>query len=108
MRKGFLMFLLLALVQLLSAQEKIYLNKNAGDMERYAAAELQRYIYQLSGKVLSISDQLPGASATGFVLTTTKTNGIEEKLQQHLDDKIGEEGYILEKQNNLFVYRCKN
>lgn len=96
------MFLLLTLVQLLSAQEKIYLDKSAGDMERYAAAELQRYIYQLSGKVLSISDEIPGASATGFVLATAKTSkNIEEKLQQRLSDKIGEEGYILEKQNNL-------
>ena len=51
----FTIILLLVMLSACSTNSKhIVIGKDAGELERYSAKELQRYLYQLSGELLQI------------------------------------------------------
>lgn len=83
---------------------KILLARNASSMEQYAARELQRYLYQVSGSLLEIEAAVPGARLSGavFVLGRRESNPLiaeladEGKLQISPADP-GPQGYVLKK-----------
>ena len=49
-------------------QTDIYVGTNASELERYAAAELQRYLYQLSGTLPVIRSGQPDGLRNTFVI----------------------------------------
>jgi len=78
----------------------IVVGAKASEMERYAAKELQRYLYQISGTLLPIETSVAGGEAATFVIGTRQSNPRIEKLaaagQLHLTaNDPGPQGYVL-------------
>jgi Carbohydrate binding module (family 6)/Glycosyl hydrolase family 67 N-terminus len=99
--------LLLAFVSFFSllfatAQPAINIGKKATEMELYAAKELQRYIFQLSGQVLPISNN---SIKEGFVIGTANSNEfIVKQLGKEKIVTLGSEGYALQlNTNKIFI-----
>jgi hypothetical protein len=74
----------------LSAQSlSIVIEKKASAMEDYAAKELQRYIYQISGRLAVITNNI--ATGDAYILG---------RIDAPQKDKPGPQGYILKKINS--------
>jgi hypothetical protein len=80
----------------------IVLGPNASAMEQYAARELQRYLYQVSGTFLAIETAKPDGKPSGlvFLLGTRESNPLiaklaEEGLVQISTTELGPQGYML-------------
>lgn len=87
-----LLFFYLFGVPVLQAQKAISIPGKASPIRQYAAKELQRYLYQLSGEWLPITQQ---STKEGFVV-----NAVDEtktKLTATASDSIGDQGYTLKK-----------
>jgi len=103
--KGILTTVLLLLLRstvLPNVHGEILIGKNAGPLESYAAKELQRYLYQLSGSLLDIKENARVVRRPSFVIGRTTTNPIIKKLLA--DGKVhlfpaepGPEGYVLKR-----------
>ena len=65
---------------------RIRIGANAGDMEKYAASELQRYIYQLTGTKHAVTDSGNDAS---FIL---ETSGNDSNAQGYSISTVTENG----------------
>ena len=83
---------------------KILLGNNASALEQYAARELQRYLYQVSGSLLEIEAAVPGARLSGavFVLGRRESNPLIAELADEGKLQIsaahpGPQGYVLKK-----------
>src|ERR1039458_1258176 len=82
----------------------IVIGPNASAMEQYAARELQRYLYQLSGAFLAIETAKPDGKLSGrvFLLGTRASNPLIAKLAEEGQFVIsgsdpGPQGYMLKK-----------
>src|ERR1039458_2297822 len=82
----------------------IVLGPNASAMEQYAARELQRYLYQVSGTFLAIETAKPDGKLSGlvFLLGTRESNPLIAKLAEEGQFVIsgsdpGPQGYVLKK-----------
>ncbi|TWT82480.1 Carbohydrate binding module (family 6) [Planctomycetes bacterium CA13] len=74
----------------------------ASEMEQYAALELQRYLYQLSGSQLAIVDDNASIDGPAFVVGTKQTNAVVRQLaadgQLEVDSEaLGPQGFLLRK-----------
>ncbi len=83
-------------------QISIYVGRDAPALEQYAARELQRYLYQLSGSLPKIRTGVTAVDAAGFVLGRRKTNPLIEKLAAAGQVKVsdadpGPQGYVLKR-----------
>ncbi|WP_319586198.1 alpha-glucuronidase family glycosyl hydrolase [uncultured Desulfobulbus sp.] len=84
------------------SKRNIIVGLKATPKEVYAAKELQRYIYQLTGDLLSIGDEKDMNEAGSFIIGQTGTNTIIKDLADSGTIKISQitlvhEGYILKK-----------
>ena len=96
----------------LSAADKsghIVIGQNASDMEHYAARELQRYLNQILGSLLTIETAKPDGTLSGrvFLLGTRESNPLiaklaEESLIQVSASDPGPQGYVLKKAGQEF------
>ncbi len=82
----------------------ILLGRNASAIEHYAARELQRYLYQVSGSFLAIETASPDAKLSGcvFVLGRRESNPLIARLADEGQIQISEsdpgpQGYVLKK-----------
>src|ERR1035437_7573649 len=82
----------------------ILIGPNASAMEQYAARELQRYLYQVSGAFLAIETAKPDGKLSGwvFLLGTRESNPLIAKLAEEGQVDIsgsdpGPRGYLLKK-----------
>jgi hypothetical protein len=101
------MLLLLAAMSTMSVAAsgingQIVVGKNAPDKEIYAAKELQRYLYALSGTQLPIRDAGAPMDRTSFILGQPSTNSDIAGLlaSEHIavgPSDPGPEGYVLKK-----------
>ncbi len=81
---------------------EILIGRNAGPLEAYAAKELQRYLYQLSGSLLEINENTRVVRKPSFIIGRTATNPFIERLlaegKIHLiPGEPGPEGYVLKR-----------
>lgn len=84
------------------SRQNIIIGRNASAKEMYAARELQRYIYQLTGSLLSICNDSDSSSKGAFVIGQVSTNSLIKKLADTEALKIsgsdpGPEGYVVKK-----------
>jgi hypothetical protein len=101
--KRILALVLLALLPSLvlsKVQGEILIGRNAGPLETYAAKELQRYLYQLSGSLLEINENSRAVRKPSFVIGRTASNPIIKKLLAEGKIRLspaepGLEGYVL-------------
>ncbi len=82
----------------------ILIGLNASAMEQYAARELQRYLYQVSGTLLPIEAAKPDTELSGksFLVGTRVSNPLIARLAQDGQIEIsaadpGPQGYVLKK-----------
>ena len=82
----------------------ILIGQEASATERYAARELQRYLYQLSGSLLSVETAKADSRLSGrvFVLGTSRSNPLIAKLAEAGEVRVsaadpGPQGYVLKK-----------
>jgi hypothetical protein len=80
----------------------IIVGTNASPMEQYAAKELQRYIYQLSGAWLDVKPGVQEINEPSFVIGQLQTNSMLQKLAAGGSLKVsttdpGPQGYVLKK-----------
>src|ERR1035437_6282009 len=82
----------------------ILIGPNASAMEQYAARELQRYLYQVSGAFLAIETAKPDGKLSGrvFLLGTRESNPLIAKLAEEGQVDIsgsapGPQAYVLKK-----------
>jgi hypothetical protein len=68
-------------------------------MEVYASKELQRYIFQLTGTLLSLK-HAAGTANQGFVIGTFNNPAIAQQFSTTVLEACGPEGYILQKKAN--------
>src|SRR5664279_5398894 len=63
---------------------RILVGQNASAMEQYAARELQRYLYQVSGSLLPVETARPESKPSGqvFVLGTSRSNPLVARLAE--------------------------
>jgi hypothetical protein len=97
--------LLLILVCLISystnAQPAIYTGANSSYLENYAAQELQRYIYQITGSFLPVKRAAANIRADGFIIGCHQSNTIvTNSFTVHELKECDEEGYRLTKKGN--------
>ncbi len=93
-----------------AANDHIVIGQNAPAMEQYAARELQRYIYQVSGSLLAIETAPPGGGPSGRVLLlgTRDSNPLIAKLAGEGQVQIsatdpGPQGYVLKNYGETLV-----
>lgn len=84
--------------------DSIVIGTEASDLEKYAAKELQRYIYALSGKLLKITKTAESSNAF-FVLGQRNTNAMIDQLCANNAISVGPQdpgpqGYLLKKLDN--------
>lgn len=83
------------------ASPAIYTGTKATGMETYAALELQRYIYQLTGQLLPVNPKSNSPVQEGFVIGTPNSNPVVKGVYNFsIHEGCGEEGYYLKKKNN--------
>lgn len=80
----------------------IFVGKLAPPMEVYAARELQRYLYQVSGALAEIRAGADSVDGPGFILGTTASNPQIAKLAADQQITVsttnpGPQGYVLKK-----------
>ena len=80
----------------------IIVGRNASQIEQYAARELQRYLYQLSGTWLEIKSNVQEIDRPSFVLGQPHSNPTLQKLASAGTLKVsatdpGPQGYVLKK-----------
>ncbi|TWT82474.1 Endo-1,4-beta-xylanase A precursor [Planctomycetes bacterium CA13] len=85
-----------------ASEGQIIVGAAASDMEQYAALELQRYLYQLSGTHLTIVDDTTLIDGPAFVVGTKQSNSVVRQLTAdgQLDvasGALGPQGFILRK-----------
>ncbi|MFA5817622.1 MAG: alpha-glucuronidase family glycosyl hydrolase [Bacteroidales bacterium] len=78
----------------------IVLSPNATALEQYAAQELQRYLYQVTGEKLDIQTGTEKVNPKSFILGQRTTNPLIKKL---VSDQVGPQGYILRKVDGNIV-----
>ncbi len=81
---------------------EIVIGGKASPLEHYAAAELQRYLYELSGTLLEIKSQAAGGQRSAFVIGQVQTNPLIRQLVGAGRLKVsakdpGPQGYVLKK-----------
>jgi hypothetical protein len=81
---------------------QIILGSTASEMERYAAKELQRYLYQISGTLPSISTNTASVSKPSFVVGMMSSNPLLAKLVKNgllsiSQSDPGPQGYVLKR-----------
>lgn len=81
---------------------EILIGAKASGLERYAAKELQRYLYQISGTLLAIRTNVKEVSKPSFVIGQPQTNAILSRLLSTHQVDIsptdpGPQGYVLKK-----------
>jgi hypothetical protein len=86
-----------------ASSSHIIISEQASPKEIYAARELQRYLYHITGDMVSIDDKISSIRGKGFVLGvkggTAANLFAESDLIDEPEGQIGEEGYILKKIN---------
>ena len=109
LRKALLLSLIVLMfvqAQLPGAETRgqIFIGPGASAMEQYAARELQRYLYQVSGSLLTIETARRGAAPTGqvFLLGTRDSNPLIAELAEAGQLQVstsdpGPQGYVLQK-----------
>ena len=89
-----------------TSQYRIVVGKDITEMQDYAAKELRKYLYQLSGQDVEIVTAKEGMDLTNaFVVGTLKTNSLVAPVQKQLNSLAvtgaegheGEQGYVLKK-----------
>src|ERR1035437_3312002 len=82
----------------------IVIGQHASAIEQYAARELQRYLYQVSGSFLNIEAATPDGKLSGlvFLLGTRESNPLIASLVEEGQFKVsasdpGPQGYVLKK-----------
>ena len=82
----------------------IVIGQHAAAIEQYAARELQRYLYQVSGSFLTIEAATPEGELSGrvFLLGTRESNPLIARLAEEGQFQVsagdpGPEGYVLKK-----------
>lgn len=81
-----------------AVKAQILLTASATPIEEYAAVELQRYYYQLSGRLLSIDHEEVPDRKTEFVLTRLDhplVKSWRDKGVLPLKSMPGEQGYVI-------------
>ncbi len=81
---------------------QIIIGQNATDLEKYAAKELQRYMYHLTGNVIKIKNDKAKLKDDTFIIGQNNTNSkvqelVDEGLVAVSKDNPGSQGYILKK-----------
>jgi Carbohydrate binding module (family 6) len=79
------------------AEPAIYVQAKANAMETYAARELQRYVYLLSGSLLPLQQAVLPPKANGFLIEMSGAKTIVD---------LGEEGYALKNEKGLLTIRA--
>ncbi len=92
LKKSVFIVSLVVLISQFSFAETIYVSGKADDLENYAAKELQRYLYHVSGELAQIRDS-ENFRDSGFILGTLK-NGKIRKLVGQIKEP-GPQGYLL-------------
>jgi hypothetical protein len=81
---------------------EIVVGRHASATEHYAAAELQRYLYQLSGALLEIKTETSANRQPAFVVGQVETNSLLRQLVSAGRVKVSEQdpgpqGYVLKR-----------
>ncbi len=81
---------------------EIVVGRQAPAVERYAAAELQRYLYQLSGTLLKIKSDMTDDQRPAVVIGQVQTNSLLRRLVGAGQLKVSEndpgpQGYVLKR-----------
>ncbi len=84
-------------------QERILLDDDAGEMQEYAAKELQKYLYQLFGTWLPIMDLDADTDVSHAFVLGTKEDAASLKPIEAEIESIGEQGYVLKKSDTLYI-----
>ena len=85
-------------------QERILLDDDAGEMQEYAAKELQKYLYQLFGTWLPIMDLDADTDVSHAFVLGTKEDAASLKPIEAEIESIGEQGYVLKKsEDTLYI-----
>jgi hypothetical protein len=102
-----LIFALVVSMTRLSAADRgghIFIGGEASAIEQYAARELQRYLYEVSGTLLPIERAKPGSRLAGqaFVVGTATSNPLLARLAEEGQVRVsaadpGPQGYVLKK-----------
>ena len=97
-----LLSLLLSAGSLEAENWEIVVGRHASAMEQYAAAELQRYLYQLSRTLLQIKAETAGDRQPALVVGQVRTNSLLERLAAAGQLKVSEkepgpQGYVLKR-----------
>lgn len=101
--KKYLLGYCLIAVLVLPVQAQILQIGSGTSLENYAASELQRYYYQLSGKLLNIERTASANLKSDFILTTLDNPLVDDWQKKgilKLKEKPGEQGYILQTVKN--------
>ena len=115
--KKYLLGYCLIAVLVLPVQAQILQIGSGTSLENYAASELQRYYYQLSGKLLNIERTASANLKSDFILTTLDNPLVDDWQKKgilKLKEKPGEQGYILQTVKNagrrtlLIATMCRN
>ena len=75
----------------------ILIGGKAPPIEHYAAKELQRYLYQVSGEFLEIRTAGADLAGPSFLIGTAASNPLVKKLVRQIDASPGPQGYVLKK-----------
>lgn len=100
MGKAFLILSLTAVGNLVAYAAEIVMDPNAPALEQYAARELQRYLYQISGEKLEVVAS-PTPASDAFVIGD-KSSKLIQSAQVDLKDP-GPQGYVLKKSGRMIV-----
>ena len=85
-------------------QERILLDDDTGEMQEYAAKELQKYLYQLFGTWLPIMDLDADTDVSHAFVLGTKEDAASLKPIEAEIESIGEQGYVLKKsEDTLYI-----
>ena len=101
--KKYLLGYCLIAVLVLPVQAQILQIGSGTSLENYAALELQRYYYQLSGKLLNIERTASANQKSDFILITLDNPLVDDWQKKgilKLKEKPGEQGYILQTVKN--------
>ncbi len=107
--KHIIFFLLYSFqVAILAAQPAIYTGTASTQTENYSAMELQRYTFQLTGRMLPLKKTAPVAQEEGFVIGTPSSNKlIHQQFSTVQINACGDEGYILLKKEKIIYIAAK-
>jgi hypothetical protein len=78
----------------------IVISSNATSIEKYAALELQRYLFHVTGKKLEIQTDATKVNPGSFILGQPSANQMIKKL---VTDQAGPQGYVLKRLGDNMV-----